>query len=82
MSATIDGDGKMSSIMRNWTSRTRRAQPEAEINQLERSNYMSVAASINWLSMTASPLFSFYISYLQQKLPETASRVYPFKATC
>lgn len=70
MSSSIDGDEKLTSIEMNNVSRARRGNPDAPLSAYERSDYLSVCASINWLGMTTSPLCAFYSSFLQQKLPD------------
>ena len=40
-----------------------------ELNEIEKSHYMSVNSTLGWIGNAAFPLCSFYASYLQQKAP-------------
>ena len=66
---TIDGDEKLEALEPSPISRSRRREIDEQLNDIERSSFMSVNASINWLGITASPLCAFYSSYLQQRMP-------------
>lgn len=70
LASTIDGDDKLMALEPVPVTRSRRRELTEEMNELEKSSFMSVNASINWLGITASPLCAFYASHLQQKLPD------------
>lgn len=48
----------------------RRKQHDQNMNELEKKAFMSINSSLGWIGTAASPLCSFYSSYLQQKAPE------------
>lgn len=68
-SSTIHGDEKLNSIRTFPLSRIRRRQSDSKLNDIEKASYISVDSSSGWLGIDASPPFSFYGSYLQQKVP-------------
>ena len=71
MSSTIDGDEKLNALETYPLTRSRRRQQSEPLSSIERSCFMSVNSSIGWLGMTASPMFAFYASHLQQMLPQS-----------
>lgn len=39
------------------------------VNEIDKRNFSCTNSSLGWIVSAASPLFSFYTSYLQQKAP-------------
>ncbi len=68
---TTDADDKMEAVSEYPLTRQRRKEPEMKLNDMERSEFASVNSSLGWIGTAASPLCSFYSSYLQQKAPHT-----------
>ena len=66
---TIDGDEKLEALEPVPITRSRRREIDQPLNDIERSAFMSINASINWLGITASPICAFYSSHLQQRTP-------------
>ena len=64
---TIDGDEKLEALEPSPISRSRRREIDEQLNDIERSSFMSVKGSINWLRITASPLCAFYSCYILGK---------------
>ena len=67
---TIDGDEKLDALEPVPITRSRRREIDEQLNDIEKSSFMSINASINWLGITASPICAFYSSHLQQRTPE------------
>lgn len=66
---TTNADDKLNSLYEFNLSRERRRDCEQDVNQLERRAFMSLNSSLSWIGSAASPMCSFYSSYLQQKCP-------------
>lgn len=67
--SSIKGDEKLTALESVPLTRSRRREINEQMNEIEKSSFMSVNSSLNWLGITASPLCSFYASFLQQRLP-------------
>ncbi len=66
-SIDADADDKTKDLFEYSISKLRRKQYEEPMNAIEKSAFMSMNSSLGWIGSSASPLFSFYSSYLQQK---------------
>lgn len=66
---TTNADDKLYALFEYTLSRERRRNSEKDVNQLERNSFMLLNSSLSWIGTAASPLCSFYSSYLQQKCP-------------
>jgi len=66
-----DADDKMQALNEYPISRQRRKMGEKPLNEIEKSAFASSNSSLGWVGTAASPLCSFYSSYLQQKAPGT-----------
>lgn len=49
-------------------SRTKGRQFDDLVNAIERKEFMSINVSVGWSVITASPLYSFFSSFVQQKI--------------
>lgn len=67
MMCTVHVDGKLSALALQPPSRVRRRNCNDQLNEVQDSAYMQICSSLGWLGITASPLCSFYTSYLQQR---------------
>lgn len=67
---TIHADDKLQALEPYPISRPRRCQLDDVMNEIEVKSFMSINTSIAWLGITASPYFSFFSSYLQQKMSQ------------
>lgn len=70
MSSVIDGNEKLQALQPVPLTRTRRKASTDKLNDIEKTSYMSIASSINWLGMTASLHCAYYSSLLQQRIPD------------
>lgn len=69
-SCSIYGDENLKEIEPYPLSRVRCGKAEEEMNEIERTAFMSVNANIGWLRTTVSLFCAFHARYLQQKLPD------------
>lgn len=67
-SVTIQADNKLNAIDLYHLCCTPGRQVSNAMNEVERWALMSISTCIGWFRITASPLSSFYISFLQQKI--------------
>lgn len=66
---TIDGVYTLKSSSLFNLSRSSRKESGAVLNKIEVASYMYFNSTIGWFGKSASPFWSFYDSYLQQKMP-------------
>ena len=66
-----EADEKLNALTEFYLSRPRRKEHKSYLNDIERSFFASTNSSLGWIGTAASPLCSFYASYLQQKAPDT-----------
>ena len=71
MTVVTDANDKLNALTEYVLSRPRRKQFDMSINELEKSFYSSTNSSLGWIGTAASPFCAFYVSYLQEKAPET-----------
>ena len=66
---TVDADQKLDALEAFPISRARRKNGTHHLNSIEQKAFNSLNSSLGWLGIAASPLCSFYSSYLQQRAP-------------
>lgn len=66
-----NADDKLDGVQEYPLSRQRRKEYNEALTKLEKSTFASINSSLGWIGTAASPLCSFYSSYLQQKAPNT-----------
>ena len=74
MTTHTDADDKLNALTEYAISRSRRKHFDQPMNPLEKWLFASTNSSLGWIGTAASPLCSFYASYLQQKSPNTLVR--------
>lgn len=67
MTMETNADDKLDDSAEYSLQRHRQKQFDTDVNQMDCSSYASTNSSIGWIKTAASPICSFYASYLQQK---------------
>lgn len=68
-SLDTNADDKLKAVSEYFLSRHRRKESDKAVSALEKSAFASADSSLGWIETVASPLCSFYASYLKQKAP-------------
>lgn len=66
MTFQTNADDKLGTLAENFFLRHDREQYDDKFIQIERSSFASTSSSVQWTETAASPICSFYASYLQQ----------------
>ena len=70
LNISTDASDKLDALSEFSFARSRRKEQEELLNDIEKSHFASINSSLGWIGSAASPLCSFYASYLQQKAPK------------
>lgn len=69
MTVETNSDDKIDSLFEYSISRYRQKQSECPANEIEKRSFMSLNSSLGWIGSAASPMCSYYSSYLQHRAP-------------
>lgn len=69
ISVQTNADEKINSLCEHTIPRYGRKHFECPLNEIKRRTFMSMNSSLGWIGSAASPVCSYYSSYMQQKDP-------------
>lgn len=67
MTVSTNADDKLNALTEHKMSRTRRKEIEKDVHAIEKAFYASTNSLLGWIGTEASPLGSFYATYLKTR---------------